>query len=179
MSDLFAASKALLRKAMPEKPMTPDQFAEQVADVVEPFIVARIDAEVNAALDRLVQRIHDDVGSDQATMTEPTTEAGKRLLAQLEAGKRLLAHLAECDTCRPFGPLINARNAIAAIEAEARDNQNNADLKAWKQRIQAAAVNAVLDRLAARHQRWPDRGFCLCGKSWPCPEYAAIEKERP
>ena len=57
MSDLFAASKALLRKAMPEKPMTPDQFAEQVADVVEPFIVARIDAEVNAALDRLAAEV--------------------------------------------------------------------------------------------------------------------------
>ena len=67
-------------------------------------------------------------------MSEPTTEAGKRLAERLDD---------LTDGMFPY-----ARD-IAAIEAEARDNQNNADLKAWKQRIQTAAVNAVLDRLAA------------------------------
>ena len=47
--------------------------------------------------------------------------------------------------------------------------------------IEAAAVNAVLDRLAAAHQPYPESiaDDCrLCQSPWPCPSRRAIEKER-
>ena len=108
------------------------RFAQNMTEAEMLAEVAAIETEaVNAVLDRLAAEVR-AMGTTKLDRRDlpPRFVYRSAVLAAIEKEQRLLAHLAECDTCRPFGWHINARNAIATVEDE--------------------AVKAALDRLVQR-----------------------------